>query len=139
MKAAGTCNVLLVSPLADDRRLLAELLPESEWKLRFARTVEEAVRIMRQNRIGVVLCEERLVEGDWKDVLDRLRGERLVVTSRRANERLWAEVLNLGGYDVLAKPWDRFEVLSALASAFGKGSPARLLHAHVPVEEMGAC
>jgi hypothetical protein len=32
------------------------------------------------------------------------------VTFRTADERLWAEVLNLGGYGVLAQPFDANEV-----------------------------
>jgi DNA-binding response OmpR family regulator len=34
----------------------------------------------------------------------------LIVTSERVDDRLWAEVLNLGGYDVLMKPLDSTEV-----------------------------
>ncbi len=43
--------------------------------------------------------------------LDGLRVRpNLIVTSRLADEGLWAEVLNLGGYDVLAQPFDAEEV-----------------------------
>jgi hypothetical protein len=38
----------------------------------------------------------------------------LIVTSRLADERLWAEALNLGAWDVLAKPLDRQEVSRVL-------------------------
>jgi DNA-binding response OmpR family regulator len=34
----------------------------------------------------------------------------LIVTSRLADDELWAEVLNLGAYDVLAQPFDPDEV-----------------------------
>jgi len=40
----------------------------------------------------------------------RLQRLRLIVTSRLADECLWAEALNIGAYDVLAKPFDRNEV-----------------------------
>jgi FixJ family two-component response regulator len=40
------------------------------------------------------------------------------VTSRLADEYLWAEVLNLGGYDVLAKPLDKQEVSRTLNLAW---------------------
>jgi DNA-binding response OmpR family regulator len=33
------------------------------------------------------------------------------VTSRHADDRLWAEALNLGAWDVLAKPFDPGEVV----------------------------
>jgi DNA-binding NtrC family response regulator len=35
----------------------------------------------------------------------------LIVTSRLADDRLWAEALNLGAYDVIAKPFDASEVV----------------------------
>jgi DNA-binding response OmpR family regulator len=35
-----------------------------------------------------------------------------------ADDHLWAEVLNLGGYDVLAKPFDGCELFRALSSAW---------------------
>jgi FixJ family two-component response regulator len=41
----------------------------------------------------------------------------LIVTSRHADNRLWGEVLNLGGFDVLAKPLDEDEVRRVVESA----------------------
>jgi DNA-binding response OmpR family regulator len=56
----------------------------------------------------VVVCERDLPPGSWKDVLEQVTilsdPPSLIVTSRLADERLWAEALNLGAYDVLAKP-----------------------------------
>jgi len=42
----------------------------------------------------------------------------LIVSSRLADERLWAEALNLGAWDVLAKPFDKREVIRAVTSAW---------------------
>jgi hypothetical protein len=51
--------------------------------------------------------------GDWKDVLAAGQGATreplLIVTSLRADDRLWSEVLNLGGFDLLMKPFDKNE------------------------------
>ena len=41
----------------------------------------------------------------------------VIVTARFANERLWAEVLNLNGYDVLTKPFDADEVMREITLA----------------------
>ena len=38
----------------------------------------------------------------------------VIVTSPDADDHLWAEALNLGASDVLAKPFDRGEVTRAL-------------------------
>jgi FixJ family two-component response regulator len=41
--------------------------------------------------------------------------------SRHADERLWAEVLNLGGYDLLAKPLEGDEVSRVVEMACRHG------------------
>ena len=43
---------------------------------------------------------------------------RLVFTSRLADEYLWVEVLNLGGHDVLVKPFRAAEVQWVLESGW---------------------
>ena len=50
----------------------------------------------------------------------------LVVTSRLADDRLWAEVLNLGGWDVLSTPFEAAELIRVLFAA----SPSRLRLRH---------
>ena len=66
----------------------------------------------------IVLCDESLPDGDWKTVLSMLRAcQRLVVMSRVADEVLWSEVLNRGGYDLLPKPLAIGEARWVLQSA----------------------
>ena len=43
---------------------------------------------------------------------------RLIVASRNADHLLWSEVLHFGGYNVLAKPFDRREVEWVLEQAW---------------------
>ena len=42
----------------------------------------------------------------------------LIVTSRLADEYLWAEALNLGAYDVVAKPFDSHELIRVVSFAW---------------------
>jgi len=42
----------------------------------------------------------------------------LIVTCRLADEYLWAEALNVGAYDVLAKPFDAAEVNRVVSLAW---------------------
>jgi DNA-binding response OmpR family regulator len=42
----------------------------------------------------------------------------LIVTSRLADERLWVEALNLGAFDVLAKPFDQKELVRSVSLAW---------------------
>jgi len=47
------------------------------------------------------------------------------VTSRLADERLWAEALNLGAYDVLAKPFDSTEAMRVVVQHGERGAGQR--------------
>jgi hypothetical protein len=50
----------------------------------------------------VVVCEATLPDADWRQVLGRTstlkNTPRVIVVSSQADESLWAEVLNLGGF-----------------------------------------
>ena len=64
----------------------------------------------------------QVVENVWnwllRQAFERLAcSPRLIVTSRLADEYLWVEVLNRGGYDVLTKPLDKREVARVVNSA----------------------
>lgn len=117
-----TVKVLLVSPLDDDHRSLRQILWHSKWKYYVARSRAEAVAFLRENAVSVLICESELLDGTWRDLLDQTtrmqHAPLLIVTSRLADDALWAEVLNLGGYNVLAKPFDSQEVFHVVGNAW---------------------
>lgn len=115
-------TVLAVSPFDEDHIFLGHLFSHSNWQVHQARSCGEALEVLRRHLIPVVLCESEMPGWSWKDALAEL-GRRpeaplLIVTSRLADDNLWAEVLNLGGYDVLMKPFDRLEVLRVISLAW---------------------
>ncbi len=69
----------------------------------------------------VVVCDtETGGGGSWRDLLEAdcgRAGFTLIVVSRDADDALWAEVLNLAGFDVLSKPFHREEVERVVSSA----------------------
>ncbi len=117
---AGTPAVLSVSPAEEDHRSLKTILGGSEWTVFEARDLPSALALLPHREIAVVVCEQFLQPGAWIDVLERLNAlpapPSLIVTSRCADERLWAEALNLGAWDVLAKPFRRSETLRVVRS-----------------------
>jgi len=92
------------------------------WSVRRSGGVAHALEVLRNGSVPVVLCESELVQGSWRDLLDAVsrlpNPPMLVVTSRLADNYLWAEALNLGAYDVLAKPFYDEEVVRTLRSAW---------------------
>lgn len=121
-KDLGPLKVLSVSPLDNDHVTLQSIIGHSKWKLSSADSVPGALTILRQESISVVVCERELVSGIWTDLLDRINEipcpPSIIVTSEFADERLWAEALNRGACDVLAKPFDRMEVLRCVKAAW---------------------
>jgi DNA-binding response OmpR family regulator len=115
-------TVLAVSPLEEDHVFLGHIFSHSNWKIHVARSCSEALQLLRERTIPVVLCDSEIPDSTWKDVLAQLgqlsHPPLLIVTSRLADESLWAEVLNLGGYDVLMKPFDRMEVVRVISLAW---------------------
>lgn len=115
-------TILAVLSAGEDRTSLAGILPGSEWTLHFARVLSEARTLLRRSHVDVVISDSRLSDGlCWKDLLGEIQAmggpPPLIVADRLADEYLWAEVLNLGGYDLLAKPFDAREVRHAVGAA----------------------
>ena len=118
-------RILSISPFEEDHAALGRILHEMKVPFRFtaARTCEEAAARLSREPFGTVVCEGSLPDGTWGDILNQICDAAetlLIVTSRLADEQLWAEVLNLGGYDVLAKPFRDQEVQYVLTSALGQ-------------------
>jgi len=78
--------------------------------------------LLQHHEIAVILCERDLSQETWIDVLDHINAlpnaPSLIVASRIADDRLWAEVLNLGAWGVLTKPFDRKEVIRSVKSGW---------------------
>lgn len=113
--------VLAVSFSTADMRALTNLFAPMPWRLAYAARLPEARRKATSHRVRIVLCERDLPGGDWKALLEYARdlphAPRFILTSPVADERLWAEVLNLGGYDVLLTPFDADEVRRVISCA----------------------
>jgi hypothetical protein len=78
--------------------------------------------LLRGQGVPVLLCERDHADGNWEDLLKataRLPAPpNLIVFSRLADESLWAQVLNLGGFDVLMTPFEAEEVLRVTFAAW---------------------
>jgi DNA-binding response OmpR family regulator len=114
-------SALAVGAADGDQVSLQKIFTEWGWKLHCARNRKEARALLDRTPVGVVISERELPEGGWREVLDdlleRSQPPTLVVTSRLADESLWSEVLNMGGYDVLAQPLDSEEVTRVVSAA----------------------
>ncbi len=120
-RSAGKC-VLSVSPFLEDQATLERLVRPPGWNLHRAPTFQSALAFLQHERPPLVLCETDLGRETWRELLAQIALMRdppfLVVTSRIADDHLWAEALNLGAYDVLAKPFDVTELTRTFSSVW---------------------
>jgi DNA-binding NtrC family response regulator len=125
MTATGAIQDLAILAILDrdsDVKGLREIVREWGARLHVRRTLVGFRRQLDREPPDVVVSNTSLEDhSDWKHVLHELESaggvQPLIITSRVADESLWAEVLNLGGFDVLAQPFDREEVARILSSA----------------------
>lgn len=114
--------LLAVSACRENHVFLKQVFRDTNWELREARTYRDALMILCTDRMPVVICESCLPDGNWKDILSQVAvlpdAPRLIVTSREPDESLWAEVLNMGGYDVLTTPFEKDEVIRSVSRAW---------------------
>ena len=115
-------TALLISPFEQDHVYFGNIFSRTNWKLFRANSREEAFAVLARHQVPVIVAEERLGLADWKDILHSMqhmdRAPKLVVASALSDGDLWADVLNLGGYDVLARPFDQREVLHCISTAW---------------------
>jgi DNA-binding response OmpR family regulator len=107
-------TVLSVSPFEEDHVCLEHILTPRAWKVRGARTLREGLLFLHQDPSAIAIFEADLTVGRWSDALQALlllpNPPAFIVASRLADHSLWIEVLEAGGYDVLAKPFQESEV-----------------------------
>ncbi|MBZ5581431.1 MAG: hypothetical protein LAQ30_04355 [Acidobacteriia bacterium] len=124
---AGIVTVFSVSPAEEDHVVLGQILTGSngtnlKFSVEASLTLASALTVLQKSRIPIVVSERDLPPGSWKDLLDHSTHLEvpplLIVTSRVADERLWAEALNLGAWDVLRKPFDAQEVRRVVEGAW---------------------
>jgi DNA-binding NtrC family response regulator len=125
-----TVALLFVSPSKADHAVLRSILQEAEpnvesnsrWLVHLARNISGTLELLSREEIPIVVSDDNLHPGAWQAILDLISAlpdpPLLIVASHMADERLWSECLNLGAWDVLAKPFDRQEVLRVVAAAW---------------------
>lgn len=118
----STVTVLSVSPSAVAQNRLGHIFGHTNWKLETADSCYDALRRLQDLHTAVVVCEHKLPDGGWQDLLNGVlqlpSPPNVIVTAPDADDVLWTDVLNRGGYDVLARPFDPSEVVRIISLAW---------------------
>jgi DNA-binding NtrC family response regulator len=129
LEATSRVHVLAVSPLEGDHIALAHIFGHTAWEFESARTLREASEKLFHPTLAigspVILCDETLPDGTWRDLLHLTQKlsppHNVIVISNCPDDRLWAEVLNSGAYDVLQRPFRDQEVFRTVGLAWTDG------------------
>jgi DNA-binding NtrC family response regulator len=114
-------RILFVSGHPDDARRLSRMLHSLPLTVDHVESLHQARAKLQQDDYGVILTEAALPDGNWLDAIHLARqypqALEVIVTDPQADARFWAEVLNLGAYDLLAQPFYEPEVRRILYNA----------------------
>ena len=115
-------KVLSISPNDEDYQALRLIFSHTNWTIIRVESVADALAYLKTHEMTVVLSACNLRDGVWKDVLNAVRRldhpPEVVVFAPHADDWLWADVLELGGYDVLESPFDATEVYRVVSLAW---------------------
>ena len=126
----GTITVLSLSRVEDDHAVLQQvfressltLYPNCRLALQPSRTLASALDALRKYRIPIVVCDGDGRPDVWLQILQATREMPappcVIVASRMAGDRRWAEVLHDGAFDLLSKPFDQSDVIRVVHSAW---------------------
>jgi DNA-binding NtrC family response regulator len=114
-------RILFISGRTEDARRLSHMLRSLPLTLRHAESLRQARDLLQDEEFDVILTEAALPDGNWVDTLHLARATprelQVIVTDPHADSRFWAEVLNLGAYDLVAQPFYEPEVRRILYNA----------------------
>jgi DNA-binding NtrC family response regulator len=108
--------------LVGDRCVEVEgLLHHTRWRVFRADCAGEAIAMLKRTPVQVVLCERTLRDGTWLNVLkaaQKCDPAAAVVVLSKPDDRIWAEVLNHGAYDLLPFPCTAPELYAIVPMAW---------------------
>ena len=127
-------QILVASSELENRRALAEILKKEGYDTICVSRASECKEVLETHNVGLVFCDRRLTDGNYRDVLAVARGSqgkvRVVVTSRLADWNEYLEALHHGAFDLIASPGRPTDVLWAILQARrDEHEPASLLAA----------
>lgn len=116
-------EMLVVDDEASVLKSVKRLLRKEDIVCHTAQSGQEGIEIFRQNRIGVVLSDQRMPHMDGVTFLERIKGlkpdsVRLLLTGYSSRDNAINAVNRSGIFMYLTKPWNDDELRSVVDKAF---------------------
>ena len=115
-------RILSISACSNDYDALRGILNDPVWQVTCATSLHQAIGCLCRDRPAAIISDSHLPDGNWRDLLSHIAALMdppvLIVTAGSADQTLLAEVLALGGYCVLTKPFQADEIRRVLAGTW---------------------
>jgi FixJ family two-component response regulator len=127
---------VLAATSPGDLRCLQRILGHTRWALEAASCLADVLSRLEHHPSVVLITDANLADGNWKDLLAQISllpsPPPVIVAANHADDRLWMEVLNTGGYNVLGKPFEEQEVFRVISMAWLHGRKRVQAAGHAP-------
>ncbi len=114
--------LLTVSPFEEDLAALRRIFNHSRWKVYQCRNCSEALALLHQAIVSIVISDRAVPGGGWKRLAHDLRrlapAPKLIVTHRFSEADATGQILKEGAYHVIVKPFSKSEVFQAVGFAW---------------------
>jgi DNA-binding NtrC family response regulator len=121
----------------DDRHVLIDVSAQLGLQVHFVESPETALAGIERLSAPAALVDRNWPGSDWRIVVEELSSSPVrpcvILISGVLDERLWAEVVGHGGYEVLAKPLQAEQAIRVikLALSYQQAASQTLLRARM--------
>ena len=114
-------TIVVAGPFDKELSMIRAAAQSAGFRIQEVRTYREVMIQLCREKVLVILCRRNLPDGSWEDVLSgsatHTARPRLIVVANEVDEQLCADVLNLGGFDVLMPMFRAADLCRAIESA----------------------
>ncbi len=136
-------QIILATTYADDHETFESLLAGSPWELVGVASVADALDALHRVTVPIVFCDRDLDRQPWQQTVRALikarRRTSVTVLTNSSGPGLWAELARRGGFDLLARPFEKEQVYATLLCAYAQcrmGSPVITARRSFPVTSL---
>jgi len=115
-------RLLAITRGIEEKATLARIAADLGWRLSIAGSADEAIQLLGDEPLPLVICDRDLPGDDWRATVARIANRRdvlcVVLASSVVDDYLWDEVIQQRGYDVVSKPFEADQLRRAVTFAW---------------------
>ena len=115
-------RLLAITRGEEEKAGLRRITTDLRWKLSIAESADEALQLLGDEPLPLVICDRDLPGEDWRATVARIASRRdvlcVVLASSVVDDYLWDEVIQQRGYDVVSKPFEADQLRRAVTFAW---------------------